>query len=179
MQGNSKIELSVTDKLLLYGTDLKLFEIKNQIPILKNIFTDFQSIKTLEWNKFEPFGEICAISSSNKINIARIKEDLEVKCEITSNGRICNALAWSKYDPSVLLAGFERSRGDSGLLFYDISVKSYISSTENLSSAPEIVAQYGSSQAVTSVCWMKNVPIANAGMGYKWIRSYDLRGKIC
>jgi WD40 repeat protein len=45
------------------------------------------------------------------------------------------------------------------------------------SEEPKPFAQYGSSESVISATWVSNAPCILAGMGYKWIRIYDIRGK--
>lgn len=83
------------------------------------------------------------------------------------------------------MAGFEKARNDSGLIFYNVEAilaKRYCGevvsqSTQNdglplTDSSVTIVNQFGSSQGAHSACWVANLFVV--GMGFKWIRAYNL-----
>lgn len=170
------MELSLDNRLLVNGSgnDLRLYTTGEHLT-LKNIQTEFQNIKSVKWNPFEQYKECAVIASgAGRISIVKYPQDcqnFDILCELTSNSRVCNVLAWSPVDNNILLTGFDRQRGESGLLFWDVQ-----SALQGVESRSPVIAQFGSSQPINSAAWANKSNNAIVGMGYKWIRSYDIRG---
>jgi WD40 repeat protein len=110
--------------------------------------------------------------SSGRVVLAKYQEEenhqssLEIRGEMAKN-RNCNALEWNPDHTNILLTGYERARGESGLCIWDV---------EQALSGGEFkkLNQFGASLAVSSSCWL-NSSTALAGIGYRWIRAFDYR----
>ena len=98
--------------------------------------------------------------------------------EVSRNSRSCNIISF------ILMVGFDKARNDSGLIFYNVenilerrklSMGDKEEEYADSSSSISIVSQYGSSQGVHSACWLaKPSNLFVVGMGFKWIRAYNL-----
>jgi WD40 repeat protein len=84
-----------------------------------------------------------------------------------AKNRNCNALDWNPTHSSILLTGYERARGESGLCVWDAEQAMNGGEFKKLN-------QFGASLAVSSSCWL-NSSTALAGIGYRWIRAFDYR----
>jgi hypothetical protein len=87
--------------------------------------------------------------------------------------RACNVALFSSTHSNLLSCGLDKVRNDHSLFVWDIS-----GSLQSNASEPytQPLRQYGSSEAVTSVSWLKTCPyLLGAGMGLKWMRWYDIR----
>ncbi|KAI8819257.1 uncharacterized protein EV422DRAFT_498169 [Fimicolochytrium jonesii] len=101
--------------------------------------------------------------------------------------RACNVVIFCPTDPKLLAVGFEKVRNDAGLVVWDTetSARTGVSTFADKSAAgsapasqnrPVPVAQFGSSEGISSAGWLyQSSPLLVAGMGLKWIRSYDMR----
>jgi WD40 repeat protein len=158
-----RIETSTNDLFYVIGSDLRLFKLEKDQIQCKLISTEFQSIRALAWNP--TILNMSAIASQGKITIANITESdsqyqINIQSDVKKN-RNCNVVAWNPQVPMQLLAGYERHRGDSGLFFY------------NTEHGFQELQQYAPSLAITSACWLNSNAIA--GVGFRWIRSFDPR----
>jgi WD40 repeat protein len=113
--------------------------------------------------------------SQSRIVVAQCtteNEHLEQLGEFSRNNRLCTVVRWSNCVDNVLAAGFDRLRGDSGLIVWDVS--RITEGNEHVS----VLSQYGSSQGVTSAAWLAKSSVLLAGMGMKWIKGYDTRANL-
>ncbi|KAH9267830.1 hypothetical protein BASA84_000517 [Batrachochytrium salamandrivorans] len=106
---------------------------------------------------------------------------------IPTNSRSCNTVAFSITNPHLLLAGFDKVRVDSCIYVWDIcrpqidasrqnTMSVEYTSSLNLPSLHKPISQYGTSEGVTSMCWMnEHAARFVAGMSLRYIRSYDCR----
>lgn len=114
---------------------------------------------------------------------------LRVLGELSKNFRSCNIVSFCPFQGNILMVGFEKARNDSGLAFYNVEkvlesrthlhISTFLPNdhvdTPLTDSSVTIVNQFGSSQGVHSACWLAQPSnLLVVGMGFKWIRAYNL-----
>jgi WD repeat-containing protein mio len=170
---NYKVELAKNGLFYVAGSDLRLYKLEDDAFRLKAISTEYQAIRSIQWNPSAQLEKFAAIAcNSGKVVVSKAEEieshwNIATQEEIIKN-RGCNVVSWNPQQPEILLTGFERSRGDSGLFFWDL---------QNILAGGvqwKELNHYGASLAVNSACWL-NATSALCGIGFRWIRSFDHR----
>ncbi|KAG8894210.1 hypothetical protein FRB99_001409, partial [Tulasnella sp. 403] len=111
-------------------------------------------------------------------------------------GRACNALSFSPTNPNYLAGGFDKNRGEHGLLVWDIesaaaalpNYRSTLDKANGLSRIadrpvsrveprPEarVIFQHGITEAVSSVAFVPTAPVMIVGAALKYTRIIDMR----
>jgi hypothetical protein len=155
------IELLKNDSFAIYGSDLLLLNTQ-KLP-LKQLISDYSHVKILKFNNENKL----ALATAGKISI--IETDLYSVVGQVITRKNCSCMAWSALNKNILLTGFEKIRNDYGLMFWDVF-------NLNKDSNPIPIAKYGNGLQAFSATFIPQSQTAIAGLGPKWIRSFDYRG---
>jgi hypothetical protein len=141
-------------------------------------YPELANAKTLCWHRFH--SSVVALGFGNgRTVVAGINNDQSITLLADTPNAYPRTLTGLSFSPSdlYLAGGFERSRSDHGLHIYDVSelLGSPLRAVQTTVLKPCL--QLGFGEGLSSLCWYPDSSHRLlAGMGYKWLRCYDIRG---
>ncbi|XP_078482788.1 GATOR2 complex protein MIOS isoform X2 [Ciona intestinalis] len=162
--------------------DLK--KIKDLHP--KIISSEDLDVKCFAWNPSPDYKNLIALGQLNgKATLKYLGSNDKSTVFCPKHSRPCNALAWSRVNPTRLAMGLDKHRNASSLLIWDLNIKNTehqsTKTTSNIESrsthASKPFLEIAQSDAVNSLVWINKVSANSliAGHGMKYLKVYDIR----
>ena len=183
-------------RLVTSLADLQFMKV-SVLPILSHFCSLITVWQCFAWSPNPSLDDLVAVgTSSGKLDLWLLGSNRFARDNIVSaspavtlpvrSTRSCNALAFCPENPNVLAAGFDKVRGDSSLVVWDITGATGILSatTSRVLSHSTLTIKadrnnphgYAPAEVVTSVAFLPSSPNSiAAGVSNLWLRMFDLR----
>ncbi|RDB16246.1 SEH-associated protein 4 [Hypsizygus marmoreus] len=201
------------------GSQITLYKWTPNHPGIKQVTSqhDLQYLKCFAWSPDPAFEDLIAIgNTTGKIELLRLEASKHSqRSNVLSNGqsislvvrnsRSCNSLAFCTTDANYLASGFDKVRGDSSLIIWDVTTTAAMLSVPVVQapdaikrlpqqphrqpmlpqgdvgrgSDPRVLQQHASTETVSAVSFLpQSTHLLLAGISHRWLRLFDLRSPV-